>query len=55
MADSMAGKDDLGRETNMPGRQSLVRSLIRKGRGGWVVVAHAFNPSPREAEAGGSL
>ena len=22
---------------------------------GWVVVAHAFNPSPWEAEAGGSL
>ena len=34
---------------------ALIRSQVRKGGKSRAVVAHAFNNSTREAEAGGSL
>ena len=39
----------------LPWLESLPKSLVKSHLPSWVMVAHAFNPSTREVEAGGSL
>ena len=43
----------IGTQTNINLKLSVNAPL--KARNNWVVAAHAFNPSTREAEAGGFL
>jgi hypothetical protein len=49
------GRENWGADSRGEGYQDKVAEGVRKGECGRAVVAHAFNPSTQEAEAGGFL